>query len=126
MNEAAATYQPYSSSDSDGVVSVASAGRHLDINRLRHHDVQVRTTLTLEPDVAERLRQETRRTGRPLKAVVNEALRRGLGAARKPPRPPRFAVEPHAFGVRPGFDLDRMNQLVDELETAETAARLRR
>ncbi len=86
----------------------------------------MRTTLTLEPDVAERLRQETRRTGRPFKAVVNEALRRGLGAAGKPPRPPRFVVEPYAFGARPGFDLDRMNQLADELETAETAARLRR
>jgi hypothetical protein len=86
----------------------------------------VRTTLTLDPDVAERLRQEARRSGRPFKAVVNEALRRGLGASGKPGRPPRFRVEPHAFGVRPGFDLDRMNQLVDELEAREAAARLRR
>ncbi len=86
----------------------------------------MRTTLTLEPDVAERLRQEIRRTGKGLKAVVNEALRRGLGAAGKPSRPPRFEVKAHPFGVRPGFDLDRMNQLADELEVAEVARKLRR
>ncbi len=79
----------------------------------------MRTTLTLDPDVAERLRQETRRTGKALKALVNEALRHGLGLAGKPKRPPRFAVKSHAFGFRPGIDLDRVNQLVDELEVAE-------
>jgi hypothetical protein len=82
----------------------------------------VRTTLTLDRDVAERLGQEMRRTGRGLKATVNDALRRGLSMTRKAQRPPRFVVQPHAFGVKPGIDLDRMNQLVDELE-AEAVAR---
>jgi hypothetical protein len=35
-------------------------------------------------------------------------------------------VKPHVFGFRPGVDLDRMNQLVDELESEETARRLAR
>jgi hypothetical protein len=83
----------------------------------------MRTTLTLDADVAERLRQEVRRTGKGLKTVVNEALRRGLGGSAKPARRPRFQVTPHAFGVRPGVDLDRVNQLVDELEAAETGRR---
>jgi hypothetical protein len=56
---------------------------------------------------------------------VNEALRLGLGLVGKPPRAPRFAVEPHAFGFKPGIDLDRMNQLVDELEVQETMRGLR-
>ncbi len=85
----------------------------------------MRTTLTLDADVSERLRQEVRRTGKGLKAVVNDALRRGLGGGAKPARRPRFEVRPHAFGVRPGVDLDRMNQLVDELEAAEAAHRVR-
>jgi hypothetical protein len=85
----------------------------------------MRTTLTLDPDVAERLRQELRRTGKGLKAVVNEALRRGLGTGSKPVRPPHFVVTPHAFGVRPGVDLDRINQLVDELEAGDARRRLR-
>jgi hypothetical protein len=86
----------------------------------------MRTTLTLDNDVAERLQREMRRTGKGMKAAVNEALRRGLGLAGKAARPPRFEVQPHAFGVRPGVDLDRMNQLVDELEAEESARRLRR
>lgn len=86
----------------------------------------MRTTLTLDPDVAERLAGEMRRTGKSLKALVNDALRLGLGLAGKRPRPPRFEVEPHAFGLRAGVDPDRLNQLVDELEVEERARRLAR
>jgi hypothetical protein len=85
----------------------------------------MRTTLTLDPDVAERLQREIRRTGKSLKAAVNEALRLGLGLSSKPPKVPRFVVEPHAFGFKPGVDLDRLNQLVDEMEAEEAARRLR-
>jgi len=86
----------------------------------------VRTTLTLDPDVAERLRTEIRRTGKTLKAALNDALRLGLGLSGKPRSAPRFKVEPHAFGFRPGIDPDRLNQLVDEMDTEEAARRLRR
>ena len=86
----------------------------------------MRTTLTLEPDVAARLKQEIRRSDESLKALVNEALRLGLGLSGKPVRPPRFEVRPHAFGFKPGVDLDRMNQLVDELDAGETARKLGR
>lgn len=86
----------------------------------------MRTTLSLDPDVAERVQQEMRRSGSGLKKVINDALRLGLGLAGKQRRAPHFAVEPHAFGVRPGFDLDRLNQLTDELEAAEQARALRR
>jgi hypothetical protein len=67
-------------------------------------------------------RKEMRRTGKGLKATVNEALKRGLGMSGKPVRGPRFEVQPHAFGFKAGIDLDRINQLVDELD-AEAAAR---
>ena len=83
----------------------------------------MRTTLTLDPDVAERLKGETRRTGKSLKSVVNDAIRFGLGLATKRTRVPRFNVEPHAFGLRPGIDPDRLNQLADELEVDETIRR---
>ncbi len=86
----------------------------------------MRTTLTLEADVARLLESEMRRSGKTLKATVNEALRLGLGLRGKPARVPRFEVQPHAFGVKPGVDPDRMNQLVDELEAGEAARKLRR
>ena len=80
----------------------------------------MRTTLTLDGDVAERLAKEIHRTRKSLKVVVNDALRRGLRIVGGQPRSARFAVKPHAFGVKPGVDLDRMNQLVDELEAEAT------
>lgn len=83
----------------------------------------MRTTLTLEPDVEQLLRREMRRTDSSMKAVVNDALRLGLGARGKPPRSSRYKVEPHAFGLKPGFDRDRFNQLVDETEVEEIAGR---
>ena len=86
----------------------------------------MRTTLTIDPDVEQLLQREMRRTDKSMKAVVNDALRRGLGARGKPPRPPRFKVEPHAFAFRTGVDTDRLNQLVDELEAAESSRKLER
>lgn len=76
----------------------------------------MRTTLTVDPDVEQLLKRDMRRTGRSMKAVVNDALRAGLGAGGKPPRAPLYKVEPHDFGFRPGVDTDRLNQLVDETE----------
>jgi hypothetical protein len=86
----------------------------------------MRTTLTLDRDVADSLRKEMRRTGHGLKTTINDALRRGLRMSRRPTRSPRFEVKPHAFGVRPGVDLDRLNQLVDELEAEDARRNLSR
>ena len=86
----------------------------------------MRTTLTLEPDVAEQIQREIQRTGKAMKAVVNEALRSGLRMMGKPRRPPRFKVQPHSLGVKPGYDLDHLHQLLDELSTDEAAHKLGR
>ena len=86
----------------------------------------MRTTLTIDPDVEMLIQREMRRTERSMKAVVNDALRLGLGVRGKPPRPPCFKVEPHPLGLRAGIDADRLNQLVDELESEELARKLHR
>jgi len=86
----------------------------------------MRTTLTLEQNVAKAIRQEMRRTGKTMKSIVNAALKLGLGMAGKPTPARRFRVHPHDFGFKPGADLDRLNQLVDEFESAEAARKLRR
>lgn len=86
----------------------------------------MRTTLTLDGDVARRLDSEMKRSGEGMKSVVNRALRLGLGMSDKPVEPVPFRVEPHPFGFRPGTDLDRLNQLVDEMEATETTAKLHR
>lgn len=86
----------------------------------------MRTTLTLDRDVAEGLTKEMRRSGQSLKATVNMALRRGLQLAGAPAKAPRFRVEPQALGLKPGLDPDRLNQLVDELEVEEARRKLAR
>ena len=86
----------------------------------------MRTTLTIDADVELLIRREIRRTNRSMKAVVNDALRVGLGIRGKPARLTRFKVEPHGFGFRPGVDVDRLNELVEELEASEVARRFNR
>lgn len=84
----------------------------------------MRTTLTLEPDVAERLGLEVEKTGRRMKEIVNQALRRGLGMTKAPVHPRRFEVHPHTFRFNPDIDLNRMHQLLDDLEAEEVARTL--
>jgi hypothetical protein len=84
----------------------------------------MRTTLTLDDDVATDLRRLARKTGRPFKAVVNEALRAGIRARQSPPAKP-YRLEPASLGgVSPGVDLDRALQLADALDDEALARKL--
>lgn len=76
----------------------------------------MRTTLTLEPDVARLLDEEVHRQRRPLKQIVNDALRRGLSPQAAATGRKRFRVKPHTTALRPGIDATSFNRLVDELE----------
>ena len=75
----------------------------------------MRTTLTIDSDVAERLKQETASGQQSLKQVVNESLRIGLGLKRSPVKRP-YKVKAHNSPYRPGIDRAKLNQIVDELE----------
>lgn len=75
----------------------------------------MRTTLRLDPDVADKLRRRMREENSTLEEAANEALRKGLAAEREKPGP-QFKVEPHSCRFRGGVDLNKLNQLVDELE----------
>jgi hypothetical protein len=77
----------------------------------------MRTTLTLDDDLAEALNRVARLTGRSFKAVVNDTLRRGLAQSGSgTPGLEPFAVEPQSCGWMPGIDPLRLKQLVDGLE----------
>lgn len=98
------------------------AGRHarplnLDIMMLlcKHHDV--RTTLTLDDDVATRLQAEARRSGRPFKAVVNEYLRLGLAHRRSMRSAPAVDLEIIDLGgPLPGYGYDNVAELLEAVE----------
>lgn len=79
-----------------------------------HRDI-MRTTLTLDPEIADRLKEEAALGKRSFKTIVNEALRRGLGMETTK-RTQRFRVQPHSSRLFSGIDHTRLNQLVDELD----------
>jgi len=75
----------------------------------------VRTTLTLDDDVARLLESESRRTGASFKEIVNRSLRLGLMAAHRPARKP-FVVSPRRLGLPAGLTYDNVEQLLEALE----------
>ncbi len=76
----------------------------------------MRTTLTLDDDVAAKLKAAARRSGRAFREVVNEALRRGLVAAPAPRRKPFKIVARSVGGLRPGVSLDNVAALLEQIE----------
>lgn len=74
----------------------------------------MRTTLTLEDDVAKLLAAEARRSGEPMKQVVNRVLRAGFSASRQPLKP--FVVEPRKMELPPGLSYDNIEDLIEALE----------
>jgi hypothetical protein len=93
--------------------------RHLDASKGLHHDVNVRTTLTIDDDLAAQLREEAARQGLPFRQVLNRTLRLGLRAASGAAPRQRFEVEARRLGIRAGVDPAKLNQLADELEDEE-------
>ncbi|MBI2059250.1 MAG: DUF2191 domain-containing protein [Nitrospirae bacterium] len=76
----------------------------------------MRTTLTLDQDVAAKLKSRARRLGKPFKEVVNEVLRTGF-ASEKPPGPlPPFEVKTRSMGLRSGISLDNISELLEQIE----------
>lgn len=76
----------------------------------------MRTTLTLDEDVAAKLKAESRHSGRSFKDTVNEALRRGLERRPKRMEAGRFRVKARPMGLRPGLSLDCTSALLEEIE----------
>lgn len=76
----------------------------------------MRTTLTLDDDLAGLLKQQARELGIPFKEAVNRTIRAGLGEAAASRHEPAPKTMSHSFGFRPDIDLDKLGQLADELE----------
>jgi hypothetical protein len=77
----------------------------------------MRTTLTLDDDVAAKLKAESRRAGRPFKEIVNETLRSGLASRRITARRQTFKITARDLGdLRPGLSLDNVAELIEQTE----------
>ncbi len=72
----------------------------------------MRTTLTLDPDIAAKAKQGATRLGRPFKEVINAALRVGLDEILTPPAAQPYETKPRRLGLRHGFSYDNISELV--------------
>ena len=84
---------------------------------------EMRTTVTLDPDVESMLRREVRRRGEPFKQVLNNAIRAGLRNMKRRGE----AFVPLTFDMgKPRVDLTKAASLAAELEDDELIGRYRR
>lgn len=77
--------------------------------------------MTLDPDVVAALQRVARERGTSFKAVLNDALRRGLSGE---PTRRRYRMPSRDMGLRTGFDIDKALTLVAADEDAETLRKL--
>lgn len=79
----------------------------------------MRTTITLDDDVAAKLNAEMRRRKtNNFKETVNDVLRRGLLARRELSAAGAFKVRARRLGNRPGTRFDDVGELLEQLEGA--------
>jgi hypothetical protein len=76
----------------------------------------VRTTLTIDDDIARLVQEEVRRSGGTFKGTVNALLRRGLTTVSHPQSQKPLVVKPLFLGLRPEQNYDNVESLLEELE----------
>jgi hypothetical protein len=82
----------------------------------------MRTTLTVDDDLAAELHRRARETGRAFKDVVNEALRAGLAPASGPRIDVHYPTA--SLNLRVGLDLVHARHVAAELEDDEIVHKL--
>ena len=79
----------------------------------------MRTTITLDDDVAEKLHAEMRRRRtNNFKETVNDLLRRGLLVRRELTAAKPFKVRARRMGTKTGLNYDNIGELIEQVEGA--------
>ena len=78
--------------------------------------------MTLDHDVAAKLKETAREAGVSFKEALNTTVRRGFEKSAE--KAPPYRVRTRDLKVRPGVNLDKALQLAGELEDAETMRKL--
>ena len=77
----------------------------------------MRTTVTIDDDLAISLEELRKREGLSFKVALNQVIRIGIQAKSAPPRARKYRTPTMSLGLMPGIDPTRLNSMVDELET---------
>ena len=76
----------------------------------------MRTTLTLDADVAAKARRGAAKLGKSFKEVINAALRVGLDQLLKPPAAKPYHTEARPMGLRQGISYNNIAELIARAE----------
>lgn len=76
----------------------------------------MRTTLTLDPDIAAKAKKGAAKLRKPFKEVINSALRVGLDEILAPPAAKPYRTRPRPLGLRRGFSYDNISELIAAAE----------
>ncbi len=80
----------------------------------------MRTTMTLDDELAKAIKKLAHDSGKSFKEVVNHTLRAGLEAQNAPPKPKPYRVKPTKLGgVLRGVNLDKALHIAERLEDEE-------
>ena len=85
----------------------------------------MRTTLTLDPDVALHIQERLADSSATLKEVVNDAIRRGIVSSPPPVLPP-FQIDAVRLELPPGVNPEKLNQWLDDQDTLRYFEEVRR
>lgn len=80
----------------------------------------MRTTLTLDEDVAQKTRELAAKNKKPFKVVINDVLRKGLEQMEKPMKRRRYRTHPHKMELREDYSLDNIQELLAHVEGEDT------
>lgn len=82
--------------------------------------LNMRTTLTLDTDVAKEAKEAARRLKRPFKKIINQALRLGLKKIDQPVKSKPYRTSARPMGLRLPYQLDNTQDLIAQLEGERT------
>jgi hypothetical protein len=78
--------------------------------------MSIRTAVSLDEDVLERVKQESRSRGASFRETLNDLLRAALVKASAPTQRHGFRVKPTHMGYRPGLNFDDVESLLGHAE----------
>ena len=79
------------------------------------YSIIMRTTFSIDPDLAPKIKALVKRKKDPLRKVLNDLIRAAIGATAEQPRA-GFQVKSAKLGLKTGIDPLSLNSLYDELE----------
>jgi hypothetical protein len=78
--------------------------------------MSTRTTVALDEDVLERVKEESRTRGASFRDTLNDLLRVALTAQTRPPFKRTLKIKPRNMGLKPGLNYDDVEALIEYAE----------